>query len=456
MTILLRDATYIDHESCEVWRGDLRVGEGWDGAVERLEDGAPPQPADTTIECAGRIVTRSFVVGHHHIYSALARGMPAPPRPPHNFREILELIWWRLDKALDDDMVRASAIAGAIDAAKAGTTMIIDHHASPNAAPGSLHAIAEELERVGLAHVLCYEMSDRDGAERRDAGLEETEAYLLSGGQGLVGMHASFTVGDELLSRCVAMADRFGTGLHVHVAEALSDEEHCQATYGKRCVERLRDAGALESGRPIHAHCIHLDDAEREIVRRSGVWVAQQTESNLNNAVGVLDAGALEGRWDETTQSWSAASAGAGGGSGGGGGAGGGRVMIGTDGMNGDCLGAARATYLAAQRAEPGGLSPAGAHRRLRAAHRYVAEAGFRGDGHNNLVVLGYAPSTPITQDNWPAHVVYGLSRADVETVISDGRVIVEAGRCTRIDEDECFEFAREQAQRLWSRLRDS
>lgn len=432
MTILLRDATFIDHETCEVWRGDLRVTEGWDGTADRLDPGTRAGAGETVIECGGKIVTRSFVVGHHHIYSALARGMPAPPRTPTSFREILELIWWRLDKALDEEMVRASALAAAIDAAKAGTTLVIDHHASPNAATNSLHAIAEELERVGLSHVLCYEMSDRDGPECRDAGLEETESYLLGGGQGLVGMHASFTVGDELLGRCVAMADRFGTGLHVHVAEALSDEEHCRATYGKRCVERLRDAGALVSGRTILAHCIHLDDAEREIVRRSGVWVAQQTESNLNNGVGVLDAGALAGEPGERAH-----------------------VMLGTDGMHGDCLAACRATYLAAQRAE-GGLSPAGAYGRLRAAHRYVGEAGFRGDGENNLVVLSYAPSTPVEQGNWAGHVVYGVTRADVETVISDGRVIVEGGRCTRIDEHECQEFAREQAERLWSRLRDS
>ena len=398
----------------------MEAGEG--GGVSFVDE----IPGGKVIDCAGKYVTRSFVVGHHHVYSALARGMPPPPRAPRNFREILELIWWRLDKRLDGEMIRASAVAAGIDAAKAGTTFIIDHHASPNAARGSLHTIAAELERVGLGHLLCYEMSDRDGDACREAGLSETEAYLAEGRQGLVGMHASFTVSDELLGQCVEVARRFETGVHVHVAEAPVDGEHCRATYGKGCVARLRDGGALESGRTILAHCIHLDDAEREVVRRSRVWVAQQTESNLNNGVGVLDAGEL-GR----------------------------RVMLGTDGMHGDCLAATRATYLAAQ-PEEGGLSPAAAYGRLRAAHRYLAENGFAGDGANNLVVLDYRPPTGVTRDNWPAHVVYGLTRSDVEHVVSAGRVIVEGRRCTLIDEDEALGFAREQALRLWARLSES
>jgi cytosine/adenosine deaminase-related metal-dependent hydrolase len=425
VTLILRDATHIDHETCELRRGDVRVEPGPGGGVEVLPPGAPGDGA-REIDCSGRIVTRSFVVGHHHIYSALARGMPAPPRTPRSFVEILELIWWRLDRCLDEEMIRASAIAAGIEAALAGTTFVIDHHASPNAAPGSLGIIAEELDRVGLSHLLCYEMSDRDGPESREAGLEETERYLSSGRPGLVGMHASFTVSDDLLGRCVELAERFGTGVHVHVAEAASDEEHCMGTHGRPCVVRLREAGALDLPGTILAHCIHLDAYEREMVRGSGAWVAQQTESNQNNAVGILDAASL-----------------------------GERVMLGTDGMHGDCLAGARATYLAAQAGE-GGLSPAGAYARLRAAHRYLEERGVAGDGPNNLVVLDYRPPTPITRENWPTHVVYGVNRMSVRHVVAEGRPIVEDGRCTLVDEDTEMDFARGQAERLWARLRDS
>jgi cytosine/adenosine deaminase-related metal-dependent hydrolase len=416
--IYLANADYLDAKTCSIMRTSLRVDEGPGGGIEMLD--ALPAGVEA-VDCTGRIATRSFVVGHHHIYSALARGMPPPPSPPTNFVEILEKIWWRLDKALDEDMIRASALAAGVDAALAGTTFIIDHHASPNAATGSLHIIAEALESVGLSHLLCYELSDRDGPERLEQGFAETDLYLQNH-EGLVGLHASFTVSDESLARAMDIARAHKTGIHVHVAEAESDQVDCLTRHSKRCAQRFADAGALELPQTILAHCIHLDKAERELVAGSKAWVAQQAESNLNNAVGTLDASDFSKR-----------------------------VFIGTDGMNGDVLGATRATYLASQNAE--GLSPMAAYRRLRRVHDYLASNQFMGDSDNNLVLLDYQSPTPITTDNWAAHVVYGLNRSHVESVISDGRWIVRGHRCTRVDEDTILAEARQQARRLWDRL---
>ncbi|MCB9837913.1 MAG: amidohydrolase family protein [Phycisphaeraceae bacterium] len=399
--------------------GTILVSDKPKGGIEFV--GQTPGGADV-IDCAGRIVTPSFAIAHHHIYSALARGMPAPPRPPENFLEILQLIWWRLDKALDIDMVRACAQAVAIDALRSGVTFIIDHHASPNCAEGSLHAIAEVLDGAGLGHLLCYELSDRDGPDRRDAGLRETGAYLESH-QGLVGLHASFTVSTALLTAAVEMAREFGTGLHIHVAEDEIDQEFCQDNHNCRVVERLHAAGVLEPTETVLAHCIHLDDDERAIIADSAAWVSQQSESNQNNAVGALDAGAFPDR-----------------------------TMIGTDGMHSDALGAARAAFLMAQR-EEGGMSPRAAYDRLRAVHEYLASNGFEGDAGNNLVILDYNPPTPITAENWPAHLMYGVSRAHVESVIAGGRLALDRGRCTLIDEESALANCREQAARLWEKL---
>ncbi|MCA9292281.1 MAG: amidohydrolase family protein [Phycisphaerales bacterium] len=419
MTLALTNATFIDRNATSVRTGTLVVSEGTNGTID-FNSNVPP--GAHAIDCTGKIVTPAFVVAHHHIYSALARGMPAPPRSPRNFVEILELIWWRLDKALDLDMVRASAHAVAIDALKSGVTFVIDHHASPNAAPGSLHAIAEVLDEAGVGHLLCYELSDRDGSERFEQGLQETDAYLTNH-QGLVGLHASFTVSDTSLQRATELALRHQTGVHIHVAEDPADEQHCLQHHDCRVMERLERSGALESRRTILAHCIHLDDRERAIIAASNAWVAQQTESNQNNAVGALDPQAFADK-----------------------------VMIGTDGMHSDALGAARATYLMAQRAE-GGLSPRTAHDRLRRAHAYLATNGFAGDTTNNLVILNYNPPTPITAENWPAHLMYGVTRAHVDSVISQGRLVLERGRCVRVDEDALLANCREQAQRLWEKL---
>ena len=151
-------------------------------------------------------------------------------------------------------------------------------------------------------------------------------------------------------------------------------------------------------------------------------WVAHQSESNQNNGVGTLDASGFSEK-----------------------------VFIGTDGMHGDCLAAARAAYLASQGVDS--LSPAAAHDRLRRVHDYIEQNNFTGDSANNLVVLDYQSPTPITAQNWAAHVMYGLNRSHVRMVVSDGRVIVRDGACTLIDEAAALSEAREQAKRLWEML---
>lgn len=419
MSLHLRDVSFVDWRTLDVTRGHLRVDGGAGGGVQ-IVAGLPA--AATVVPGHGRIVTRAFAIGHHHVYATLARGMPPPRRAPRDFNEVLELVWWKLDRALDADMIRASARACAVEAARCGCTFVVDHHSSPNAVEGSLAIIAAAFEEVGLGHLLCCELSDRDGRGARDRGLAETERHLRER-PGLVGLHASFTVGDELLEAAVDLARRFGTGVHVHVAEAEADEAHCQRTHRCSVAERLRRAGALDSPRTILAHCLHLGDGERAIVRDSAAWVVHCTESNENNGVGRFDPRGL-----------------------------GDRIFIGTDGMHSDALAALRAAYLEGRR-DGGGLDPRAAYRRLRRVHDYLAAAGVPGHGDNDLVVLDYPSPTPVTAENWPAHVAYGLGARHVRTVIAQGRVIVDEGRVVTVNEDEVLAEAREQAKRLWAKL---
>jgi cytosine/adenosine deaminase-related metal-dependent hydrolase len=419
MTLYLKDATWLDPAGFAMKSTHLAVDEGPFGQAAPVD--AIPANAKT-LDCGGRLVMRSFACGHHHAYSALARGMPAPPKAPGNFLETLQYVWWRLDRALDLEMIEASALATALQCAKAGVTFVIDHHSSPNAVEGSLEVIARAFDRVGIGHLLCYETSCRDGEAAKEAGLSETERYLASGRKGHVGLHASFTVDDGLLMRAVELADRFGTGVHIHVAEDKADQEHCLETYGKRVVHRLKDAGALDVARSILVHCVHLDESEREIVRDSMAWVVQNVESNLNNRVGVAGYDGF-----------------------------GSRVMLGTDGMHSDMLRSAQAAYLTGQATE--GISPLLAYRRFRAAHAYAAGMGAPGDSGNNLVVMDYDSPTGVTTGNFPGHFIYGMRSRHVRAVIAQGKVIVEHGHLTRADEAGILGFTREQARRLWARL---
>jgi cytosine/adenosine deaminase-related metal-dependent hydrolase len=424
MTLYLKHATYIDWKTLSFESTHLAVSSGDDGGI-RFLDTLPPKAeldADEKIlDCQQRLVTKSFGCGHHHIYSALARGMPAPAKIPHNFSEILQYIWWHLDKSLDTDMIEASALVSALYCAKNGVTFVIDH-ASPFAIDNSLETIANAFDRVGLSHLLCYEMSDRDGESLRKKGLQETDTFLSSGRQGHVGLHASFTVGDDLLNRAIDLARKHSTGLHVHVAEDAADQESCMKQYNKRVVERYAEAGALALSKSIFSHCIHLNEKERRLVRESDVYVAQNTESNLNNNVGVTNYREL-----------------------------GENIILGTDGMHSDMLRSAKAAFLTGQATE--GLDMAGAYGRFRKVHDYIRDNGFKGDGDNNLVILDYDSPTDINANNFLGHFVYGIDARHVDSVISSGELIVENKKLLTVAEDEILAFSREMGRKLWEKM---
>lgn len=421
--LYLKNANYVD-DQLNITNCHLAVEEGLDGGLSVLAS-LPAQSelkaGDKIYDCNGRLVMRGLVCGHHHIYSALSRGMPPAPRAPQNFVDVLELVWWRLDKCLDKDMTSASALACALALAKNGVTFCIDHHAAPYALDGSLSVIAEAFDRVGIGHLLCYEGSCRDGKDIALASLAEHDRYLSSGGKGHVGLHASFTVDDELLNGAVALAKKHGTGLHIHVAEAASDQEHCLATYGKTVVRRLKDAGALDLPQTILGHCVHVSAEDRAILAASPCWIAQNVESNQNNNVGLAGYAYSD------------------------------NVIFGTDGMHSDMIRSAQSAYFSGIGVE--GLSVPAAYTRLRNAHRHTTLHGACGDGANNLTILDYASPTPVTQANFLGHFFYGLDNSQVGSVVSQGRLIVEDGRLTTCDEAEILKFANEQAKRLWEKL---
>jgi cytosine/adenosine deaminase-related metal-dependent hydrolase len=419
--ILLKNGTFIHWQSLEFIQTDILVEEGSHGKIMLNPTDHMIQGA-RSIDCTGRLITKSFACGHHHVYSALARGMGAPKKNPENFNEILEYIWWTLDKALDLDMVRYSALATAMACAKNGVTFAIDHHASPNAIKGSLETIAEAFEEVGVGHLLCYEITDRDGLEKARFGLEESESYLANH-QGLVGLHASFTVGNETLKHAVQLAHSTKSGIHVHVAEAVSDQEQCLSTYGNRVIERFAEAGVLQFPKTILGHCLHLSDHERGLVAGSQAWIVQNMESNLNNSVGFFNSKGL-----------------------------GNRIMFGTDGMHSDMLKSAKSAFFAGHNFDS--IDYMETYRRFRNVHNYLADNHFDGDFENNLVVLDYNTPTPVHSGNFLGHFLFGLESNHVKHVISSGKLIVEEGNLLGVDERKILEESGKQASKLWEKMK--
>lgn len=425
MAIILKNANYIDWKTLDFTVTDILVEEGVHGKIKLVstENNDLSSSANQIIDCTGKYVIKSFAVGHHHVYSALSRGMGAPKKNPENFLEVLKYVWWTLDKCLDKEMIEYSALTTAIACAKAGSTFVIDHHASPFAVENSLEIIGKAFDKVGVSHLLCYEISDRDGMEIAAKGLEETASYMKNN-QALVGLHASFTVGDATFKNAVALMNKLKSGIHIHVAEDLSDQSHCLRTHGKRVVNRLNEFGVLNSSKTILGHCLHLNEEERELVSKSPVWVVQNMESNLNNKVGYFSGKGL-----------------------------GNNLMLGTDGMHSDMLQSAKAAFFAGQNNDI--IDYPSAYQRFRNAHHYLSTNKFLGDGDNNLVVLDYDSPTEFNKNNFLGHFLFGINSNHITDVISDGKIIVKERKIQTVNENEILLESRKVALKLWKKMQE-
>lgn len=389
----------------------------------------------------GRLLMPGLTNAHMHFYGMYARGMSLR-QTPYNFHEILQYLWWALDKVLDDEAVYYSALIPAITAVRHGVTSMIDHHASPNACMGSLDRIEEALTQVGVRGLLCYETSDRDGKGIRDAGLAENERYIRKCQaakaanpdhlfDGMMGLHASFTLDDDSLQQAVAIASGLNRGCHIHMLEDFVDETLTREKYGRSVVERLAHFGVLDS-RSITAHGIFLDDNGRKLLADSNSIVVHQAQSNMNNAVGRADVFAL-------------LKAGV-------------TVGIGTDGMTPDLRREAMTGYLLHKHhMSDNNLgwveyetmtmknNPA-IYQRLTGQQVGRVEAGYLAD----LILLDYYPPTAFNGGNFWGHFLFGLVDADVDTTIVNGRVVMRHKQIAHLDEAAIAAASRKVAERVW------
>lgn len=318
--------------------------------------------------------------------------MPPPPKVATSFQEILEQVWWRLDSALDLEMLEWSAKLGALEALEAGTTAIVDHNETPNAIEGSLTVIADACAEVGVRVVGAYGVTDRHGPDGARRGIEENRRFLSEGGRGLVGVHASFTCGDDTLAAAASLADEFDVGVHIHVAEGPGDAD---------APDRL---AGLTNDRWLLAHGVHLDDDH-------GLHgtVLHNPRSNLNNGVGYANPVRFTNP-----------------------------VALGTDGIGANMIESFRLAYVM-HRSVDVTIGPDIAWSWLENGWDLVPEA------RNDQVTWSYDPIDP-----W--HIAFTAGVHPVEVRV-DGEVVFAHGEPTRVDADEIRAKAREQARRLHARL---
>ena len=433
-SVAITNAILVDIDPLRVRRGGVRIANGTIVAAGR---DVTAQPGDQAHDCKGAVVLPGLVNGHTHLYSALACGMPPPNESPENFVQILERVWWRLDRALDAGSIEASAVIGAIEALRCGTTTLIDHHASPGCINGSLDMVERGVERVGLRGVLCYEVTDRNGPEGRRAGLTETERYLDKCQRhqhgrfaGMVGGHALFTLDDETLNGMRDLAKEFEVGVHLHLAEDPCDEEKCSSEHQMFLADRLRAHGLLQPPM-IFAHGTHLTDADVASISNARSTIAHNARSNMNNSVGYAFIQRMLERLP---------------------------VILGTDGIGSDMLAELQTAYFKAAD-EQTGLGPAQIIGMLAGSARRASQSlevplgRLEPDHAADLVVTDYVPATPITTDNVAGHIVFGLSSRHVKDVMVDGRWRLRDRALVDLDESAERSTAAESAAGLWKRM---
>jgi len=394
-------------------------------------------PEAEAVDCSGKVILPGFICTHHHFYSSMARGMSIPGEPAANFVEILERLWWKVDRALEDEDITLSAQLPLIDCMRNGTTTVIDHHASPGARDGSLDLIESAVREAGLRASLCYEVSDRNVA---GGGVAENKRFIKKVGQGdgqiaaMMGMHASFTLSDATIEECVGVAREAGVGCHIHVAEDAADREDALARYGLPTVIRLHKLG-VSGEKSVFVHCVHVDEAEMDLLAETRTSVVHNPESNMNNAVGVtpllqlLKKGVLVG--------------------------------LGTDGMGSDMLAQMRCAYLLHRLAnhDPRVAFTEAPQLLLQnnaeiARRQFGLRLGEIAVGHPaDLAIIDYQPPTPLSEANFLGHLIFGLVDATVDTTVCKGVILMKGKRILNLDEERIAARSRELAPKMWRRL---
>jgi putative selenium metabolism protein SsnA len=400
-------------------------------------------PAAPQLDAGDQLVMPGNICAHTHFYGAFARGMAIPGAPMKDFPDILERLWWRLDRALLDVDVQYSALVCLVDAIKHGTTTLIDHHASPNAINNSLDQIADAVSLAGLRAALCYEVTDRNGPLGVQEGIDENVRFLHSLAErgnpllaGSFGLHASLSLSDETLAACVDAAKNLNTGFHIHVAEHESDEYDSLYKYGKRVIHRLADADIL-GPKSIVAHAIHIDPAEMALLHETGTWVTHQPRSNMNNAVGAAD---VEGMLRLGIP-----------------------VCLGNDGFSNAMWEEWKAAYLLhklahrdPRRASGTAVAQMAIFNNAALANMFWPQApigklavGAAAD----VIFVDYHATTPLTAGNLPWHIIFGFESSLVTTTIVAGKVLMQNRQLLTLDEAEITARSRELAAQVWQRF---
>lgn len=396
------------------------------------KDAAKGVKADKHFDGTGRVVIPGNVCGHHHYYSGLSRGMQITAGPQTDFIQVLKEWWWRLDRGLDKEACLYSSLICSLDAIASGTTSVIDHHASPSFIKGSLDTIADGMEQVGIRGMTCYEVTNRNrGMQEVEEGVQENYDFAVSSKKrrlvrGMIGGHALFTIPDAGLKLMGEAMHASGAGTHTHIAEGNYDSVWSHHFYNMDIVDRLDKFGML-TGNSLYAHGLWLSSQEVRKLNEHGCFLVHNPRSNMNNHVGYAS------HLTEVKN-----------------------LIMGTDGCGGNMFEELKIGFFKHKDAGgpfwPSDFVEAMARGNKLLEQYFVGaklgrvEAGYKAD----LDILDYRCPTPLVPANAAGHFVWGMSSGCVESVIVDGKVVMDHRSFPGLDVDAIYAKAREEASRVW------
>ena len=392
------------------------------------------------IDAGGGLIMPAFINTHEHIYSSFARGLSIEGYDPKGFLDILDGMWWTIDRNLTLHDTYLSAMATYIDCIRNGVTTIFDHHASFGSVGGSLFEIERAAKETGVRSCLCYEISDRDGMDKARASVMENAEFIRHALKddsgmiaGMMGMHAQFTISDETFD-LAASNKPDEAGYHIHVAEGIEDLHHCLKHYGKRIVDRLMDHGVLGE-KTLLGHCIYINPHEMDLIGETDTMVVHNPESNMGNACGCPPTMELVHRGILTG--------------------------LGTDGYTHDMMESYKVAnvlhkhHLCDPNAAWAEVPQMLFENNAKIASRYfkpelgVLKEGAAGD----VIVVDYNPLTPMNAGNINSHLVFGVTGHDVVTTVADGKVLMKDRELADLDAEKIMADCRQAAAELAGRI---
>ncbi|MGO3751957.1 MAG: putative aminohydrolase SsnA [Peptoniphilaceae bacterium] len=409
--------------------------------VGNLAEVKKKYPDEEVVDVEGRVIMPGMICSHSHIYSTYARGMSVS-KPTDNFYNVLGNLWWALDRQLTLEDVKLNGLTMFMESITNGVTTVIDHHSGPNSVTGSLFALGEAAKEVGMRASLCYEVSDRDGLEIRDKEIKENIDWIKackedSSGDmlhGLFGLHASFTLSDETLYKSREAMEGLYDGYHVHVAEGIEDQWECLDKHNKRVVERLQDFDIL-SKNTLAIHNVHINEREMDILKHNDTPVVFNPESNMNNAVGcppilrMLEKGILVG--------------------------------LGTDAYTNDMFESLKVAniLLSHNSCDPtkGFMESLELQfkNNPKIMERYFEKSlgKIEKKAYADIITLDYDPTTPINENNWGGHSLFGFTGKIVNDTIINGKFVMRNKIIQKVDQKLIHAKSRERAEKIWTKL---